>query len=332
MKRRPLTLALAAAATGIIAVGCETCPRTFVSREHLIAEYNANAARVPRLWASARIQITLVDDSGLVHQVGSASPLAAPNGLLLLAKGDDPLGPHDFVLIGRKLGEDVFRLGSTIAEEKYYMWYAFGDQGQAWWGRHEFAGAPGVPGMLIDPNQLLAVLGLIELPSDLTSLPAVGMTLSRKPCAYVLTYIDRRPVSRDIGFRREVFFRWSDHHPRRPFMVNFFAADGRRVMSASLGEYKPVEMAKVERESAEPSSMPADIEGDADPPLMPTDIKIEKIPWPGRETHLRRIHIRLSDMTTDERWYREACGFDPPLDPADVIQVDKALDAGGQPE
>ncbi|MBS3733812.1 MAG: hypothetical protein KGY99_02690 [Phycisphaerae bacterium] len=338
-------LLLAALATAL--AGCPRCPGTAVGVEQLVAEHNANAAAVPRLWARVRMRVTLADRKGRTFGWGSASPLATPNGLLLLGKGADPLGPHDFVLSGRELaGVELFRIGSSTAQGIYYCWYQLGDNAGAFWGRHEYAGAPGIEALPIDPNQLLAVLGICAVPDDLTALPAVAMTLQSDPCAYVLTYVDRRPVSGRIDFRRKVYFRWADEQPRRPFRVDLLSPDGRCVLTARLSRYRPIAgpsdagntdgaldpdawLMGAEAPDESASQTPAANEPDERRPVMPTDIVLERVGHAGEPTpdgaEVRRVHLRLSNMTTSDKWDRAACRFDPPT--ARVIQVDRGVES-----
>jgi len=270
-------------------VGCAPrCPESWVPREELVAEYNANADAAPRLWARAKITVTFATEDGWPVRWGSTSALAGTNGLLLLIKGDDPDGPHDFLLRGLEAGSELFRVGSSATDGVYYFAYRFGEGAGAWFGRHDLAGAPGIAELPIDPNQLLSVLGIVALPADFTRLPTVVMTMRTGPCAYVLSYLDRQPITGRILFRREVFFRWSDREQRRPFRVNLFDADGRGVMTAELKTYRTINV---------PGS-PADRQ-----PIMPTDIEIH---WPEKKS---RVHIVLSEMTAEPRGTREACRF-----------------------
>ena len=295
--------------------GCApSCPQTHVSREELVHDYNQNASAVPRLKARARISLTIADAKGRRFSWGST--LASPNGLLILAKGDQAVGEVDFALIGRMTGAtELFRMGVSNTDGAYYLWYNAGNQHGAWWGRRELAGAPDVE-IPLDPTQLLSVLCVTELPADFTTVPTVAMTLSDNPCAYVLTFIDRQPLTGQIVFRREMFFRRNDKLPRRPFLVNIFDNDGRRAMSATLRAYKPIALAGL------PPSSPAIA------PVMPTDIDIS---WKGNN----RLHLVLSEMTTAEDWDRQQLLFTPNLPRAipleNVLQVDKNV-AGGATE
>ncbi|MBL7134278.1 MAG: hypothetical protein ISS78_09285 [Phycisphaerae bacterium] len=299
---RRLTMAICA--LGAAFCGCVRCPDTHVSIDHLVRDYNSNAAAVPRLWARVKMDITLADEKGRTFAWSSATP----NGLLVLAKSANRLGPHDFVLIGREMGQELFRVGASLTEGVYYCWYRFGGKAVALWGRQELAGAPGIKALPMEPYQLLAVLGICELPADLTKLPTVAMAMSRNPCAYVLTYVDREPISNRITFRSQMYFRWSDTEPRRPFLINFFSPDGRRVMAARMENYKPVEIVDVKKPPPGPV-------------VMPTDITIEIC---GRQKGpIRRIHMVLSKMTTADKWQRSAVRFGENLPPGiKKVQID----------
>ena len=96
---------IALAGAALTLVGCpavdpaddyRNAPETYVSLKQLVAEHNANAAKVPRLWARAKI---MVDLPGL-PPIGSTSPLAETNGLLFLSKTADPTRPSKKWLSG----------------------------------------------------------------------------------------------------------------------------------------------------------------------------------------------------------------------------------------
>jgi len=247
--------------------------------------------------------------------------------VLMLGKRPGKLGPQDFVLIGRETASlELFRVGCNVDEGVYYLWYRFRQHGQAWVGRNELAGAPGVQGLPLDPNQLLAVLSVCELPDDYTDAPTVAMTMDTDPqrCAYVLTYIDRQPITRRLGFRREIYFHWGpdkkppflsgdvDKKQRRPFMVKFFDNRGRRIMTAMLDKYKPIRLAE-------------DAPKGAAPPVMPTDIRID---WPEKNNS---VHLVLSDMTAERIGNpKKATRFDAYVPPdIPVVQVDARVRRGG---
>jgi hypothetical protein len=317
MTERILTpvAALLLAGAVLAATGCQPCPKTALSLDRVVAVYNANAASVPRLWARARISVTL--SSGIT--LGQTS-LQSPTSLLLLAKGPAPLAPADFVLLGKETAAvPIFALGQSAPQGVYYFWMKYGQNRGAWWGRQELAGAPGIS-LPFDPTQVLSVLSVMELPSDFTKLPTVALTMSADPCAYVLTVIHRQPVSGRILFSREIYFTWSDREPPRPFLVYLLDASGRRVMTARLKDYQPIAGASVQ---------PA--------PTMPTDIEIDWPPEGGEAVRVKRIHITLSQMTAEEGKgdAHEAAFFKPEeldLPPDRIIQVDAGLEPGGPRE
>jgi len=275
--------------------GCVKPPATMLSRAQLVGQYNANARQVPRLWARAKIALLIRDEQGRLIPWGSTSPLASPNGLLLLAK--DRPGQADFTLIGREAGQELFRLGigprGAGGPDAYYLWYKLGQQGQAYWGLRALAGAEGIDELPLDPVHLVGVLGVVELPDDFTRLPTVAVTMQDKPpYAYVATYVDRQPVSGDILFRRRLYLRWSDTAPPRPFRMDLLDNAGRTVMVADLADYQGIAA--------------ADVPAGESAPVMPADITLT---WPGRGS---RIHIVLSEMTAADTWDATALEYRPP--------------------
>ena len=277
MKLAPTKTALPALIIAALLIGgCGKPPTFMVSREKLIAEHNANAAGVQKLWARVRLKATFYDEHGLPWSWGSTSSLVAPNAKLLLGKTDRP-GEVDFVLIASQAGSELFAIGVSAAEGKYYLWHNAGSRAHAWYGLNALAGAKGIDSLPMDPLQLLAALSITELPDDFRKLPTVVMTTDEDGdrYAYVLTYIDRDPLSGEIGFRRETYFVWDDDQPRRPFMIKFFDHRGRVVMIAHMDDYRQV----------------ADSGAGSAHAVMPTDIKVN---WPLTGN---KVHLTLSQMT-----------------------------------
>jgi len=116
--------------------------------------------------------------------------------------------------------------------------------GGAWAGETALAGAPGQAAMPIDPMGMISLLNFTPLPRG-ADLPLAVLTVEgpivrngkRQPPSYVLTYIDRQPVTgRPIG-RREIYFEWTGPERedfRKPYKIVFISPDGRRMMSAAL--------------------------------------------------------------------------------------------------
>lgn len=292
------------AATLLAGAGC--CPKppvcpdpsTIIPLETLVGQYNANARKIGRIWAKARVDVNLK---------GRGFSL---DGAVFLAKSPDDgyQAAHDFVLIGRESGQEVFRAGSSLAESVYYFWYKAGQEAQGWWGRQQYAGAPGLEGIPIDANQLLAALAVTELPSDFTRLPTVALSMSSNPCAYVLTFLDRQPLSGRIVMRREIYFTWSANEPPRAFMVNLFGPDGRRIVTATLKDYKPIRQTGDNTATA--------------PAVMPSDVRIS---WPQEKTE---IHLLLQEMS-DKKVAASSFNFENHLPGSlELRQVDRELKMG----
>jgi hypothetical protein len=313
--RRILVLAALAAAF----CGCQPMPESRLTLDELIAAHNHNASRIPRLWARVKIEATFpvsADDGQPVMVTwGSVSPMASPNGLLLLAKSEEPSGPHDVVLIGRETAAvELVRVGSSVSEGVYYFWYHFGDDAAALWGRNDLAGANGVESLPINPHDLLAVLNVCMLPADRTTLPAVALTMRTTPSdyAYEVNHIYHQPVSKDILLTRQTLFTWSDSAPPWPFEVKFFDASGMPVMTAKLKDYKNIGAGR----EISPHI----------PVMMPTDIEIT---WPASKS---RVHLVLSEMTMADKFSRAACRFRdnlPAMSEEKIIQIDRNIRTEG---
>lgn len=253
------------------------CPARHVPLEALAAEHNANAAKAPRLWARARIAFQMTDARG--RRIAWGSTLPPSNALLMLDKRDG--GGLDFVLSGKELGTDLFRLGLDADAGLYYVWYGLGEHGGAWYGRTALAGAPGVQAAPIDPMQLVSILGVTELPENWRhETPTLLMTLDSQPCAYVVRYVAPQPMTGELKIWREVFYHWGEG-PRRPFRVRLYDADGRMRMQAELADYRPIAWLGAPEQA----------------PVMPTDFRMvwPAIPGVQPEAHL---HMALGEMTT----------------------------------
>ncbi|MBI5722930.1 MAG: hypothetical protein HZA50_03150 [Planctomycetes bacterium] len=325
----------AAGLAGLLAMaGCIPCPKTSLSLSRLVNDYNANCRQVPQLWARARIAVSLPGEAGLTYNWGSASPLAAPNGLLLLFKpqqapaGDRPapFGPEDcdFLLVGKEGPQQVFRLGCSADEGKYYLWYGFGSRSGGYIGRTLLAGAPDVKGLPLDPMQLLSALGICELPEDPVDLPAVAMSLNAVPgqCAYVLTYIDRQALTGRIVFKREMLFTWADDKPPRLFRVNIFDMSGRRVMTADVDNYQPIDTGRPAETQAAQNIQPPSVNRPAGP-IMPTSIRITWPESPGG------VEILLSEMTAQPKAQREAVRTESLPGGANLVPIDRDVQLRG---
>ncbi len=306
IRRLPLAIALCSlpALTGCPAEDYSRCPEKFVSLPELLAEHNANAAKVPRLWARVRVRV-----SGPGFAWGSASSLAAPNALLVLSKEQVNSGPPNFLLRGREMVE-LFRLGVDARAGLYYLWLNINSKGEAWFGRTKYAGAPAAEGIPLDPTQLVEVLGVTALPPlQPEKTPAVVLRLQSLPRpAYVLRYLSPQPVTGHLKVWREVYLHWDEKKPRRAYRVRLFDAAGLCRVVADLADYKPIATGAEEAEA---------------PPVMPTDIRMT---WPAIKgvQEASTLHMRLSEMApkaVSVKAFDFWEGLPPALEP---VQVDSA--------
>jgi hypothetical protein len=281
----PYQIAFCAILGGVFLAGCLAgCEKphpplsTIKPPEVVIAEYNAAAARLPRLWARAKITY---------KESSTALPLSA-DGLLALQKPHVPFRPADFFLMFKEAGNELGRLGVSTRDQAYYAWFQLGEKASCRWGRLALAGAPGVKGMPIDPTQIPAVLAICELPVDSTTPPFVAQRICFDPPAYVLTYVGRQPITGRVLFKRDMYFRWSETEPRRAFRVDLFDENGLAVLTAELKDYQPVAREDVD---------------DKTPAEMPTDILMR---W---KTTGGELRLKLSNMTTADRVLPEAYRF-----------------------
>jgi hypothetical protein len=278
--------------------------------EKVVSDYNANAYRIPRLWARADATFTLRKKPGELGFNWSS------RGLLLLNKSERRLDPQDFVLLLREAGQEVGRFGISTADKAYYVWFQMGDKNLCRYGLLPFAGAPGIAEMPIDPTQLPGALCICELPHDQTRAPFVAQSVSGDPCAYVLTYIDRQPISNKLLLKREIYFdRLADRidgmlapRPCRPFLMKIYDSLGRKVLTAEMKDYQQIMLEDV-KDAAAPA------------PVMPTDIRLT---W--HETG-SEMHLKLSEMTTADKVDPAAFLFWKRLNPA-MRSGAKQVDAG----
>jgi hypothetical protein len=271
-------LLAAALATGC----CPPEPETVLLREQLVDAHNRRAAFVPRLWARASIQLKLVDAETGRFVLWSSG---GPTGLLLLKKQADPSQPPDFVLIGKEVGEEIFRVGYSARDRAAYYWFHYGGEGGGAYlpdGAEARAAGRALP---IDPLELVSALQVCAWPRQPGRLPAVAMRLDGSDCfrrAYVMDYIDA-----GARYKRSTRLHWDDEKPARAFAVEYFSPLGRpAAMTARVGDWKGIRL----------EDLDAYPEGEIE---MPTDIEIR---WAETGSWIR---LRLSEMTTADKFLVE---------------------------
>ena len=282
-----------------VITGCtqQRCPsfKTVKPVEQVIQHYNKNASRLPRIWL--RVDLTAVIRNKPSDLVGL--PWTFSNGIIMMRKQDDRSKVPDFKLILKEAGKTVAQVGTSSNDKVYYMWQTFSNKMPSFFGELKYAGAPNVSKLPIDPIQLLSILCVNELPANLTRAPFVTQTVSTNPCAYVLTYIDRQPITNKFIARREIYFERSvtvgqdskeTELPCRPFMVKIFDQNGCEVFTAHMENYKPITLEDVDDED-EPF------------PVMPTVITMKcniTGTW---------LKLNIKHLTTGEEFDSDAYDF-----------------------
>ena len=270
--QRPLTLVLLSCAMAPALAGCpQPCPVELHTRRQLIDEHNRNAAKVPSLWAVAHVEIRTAD----------GKRYALSESRLLLRKR--PEGPQDFMLRGREIGREFFRLGIDAGSEECYFWLNAARDGAegngfARWARIDDLNRPGFETFPIDPTQLLNVLGIMawHVTGDRTS--QLVYTPMTDPCVYDLFLMSSSPhAGRPYPQWRVWLDRRDPTHP--PKRVWLYDRQGRCVLAATLSRHE-----KIETKHAKETW-----------PVMPTDILMR---WP-MSKNFRSVRIRLSQPTTE---------------------------------
>ncbi len=268
-------------------------PETVVDVQTLIGEYNANARKVSYFRAEARVQATIYSEAGvsLLRYGGLEGP---PNSTILFSRDQtDPAAVEDFTFYVRETTQKVFGAGVSSLDGLYYYFLGLGEQSRAAVGRVALAGAPGVEGLPLDPLQLVSVFALSPLPDDLSTMPTVVQRLKMDcPYAYVLSVIDRRPVSGQAVAKREMYFTWDVEKPRRLYKIVYVDDRGRHVMEAELEDFQPVDTSELPDPPAEP-------------PVLPWKMKLTWFsPKSGKRS--ARLEIALKKAHTPDLLYVEA--------------------------
>jgi hypothetical protein len=313
-----LRIGLVLTACAFLQAGCATevrSPAAQADVDRLVGEYNANASAIPKVWSRATIDLTVADDKGGTFNWGTQ--LGASNGILVAGKNP---GVADFVLVGRESGQEVMRLGTSSADNLYYVWYHFGDKGGAWTGRADSAGSAGAAEAFVDPASLVGLLGIVQLPSGPGQLTAFALCVGhaqamgppkcdQPPHAYVLAI-----GAAGAGYRREIYFDCGRGGPQRPYKVVYFGRDDKPVLTAEISDYQPVGGTDVHGSQA----------------VVPAQIVLNGNDGAGRKSHLRDMHLKLAGMKVGEVEPAEAAKFWDNLPPTlkdRVVDVNKPASA-----
>lgn len=152
--------AVAGALLVLLGVGCRATPGTATTRpeappppyEAVAEVYNARAARLPRIWSRAVVQVRYLDEDGKQRSVQGEGHLQV-------------IQPDRLALSAGKLGETLFWLGGD--SDRFWA-FELGDASRASVGRHENVGRPCARALAapVHPLEALDLLGVTPLPAE----------------------------------------------------------------------------------------------------------------------------------------------------------------------
>jgi hypothetical protein len=295
--------AILLASTGCCNVNCPD-PSSLVGVETVVDEYNHNADKAPYLWARAHVKILVHDPATGIPVFRYGDLVGDFNGLVLLDKNpDDPAGAPNFLLkVSEPGGYTVFAMGNSLADGMFHLWYRQNEP-KAWIGRTQMAGAAGT-GLPIDPLLLANVFTIKPLP-ELTALPTVVQRIQTQcKCAYVLTYVDRRPLSGKILARSEYVFPWKTKGPGKLETIRFLDPVGMTAMEARIGDYRSIDTSEMEQ--------PPEV-----PPVLAHRIQLTAFD-PKTRNRSMTLEIHLENASTKAVLYSAACRLENAV-PSDVL-------------
>ncbi|MBN2583332.1 MAG: hypothetical protein JXL80_09695 [Planctomycetes bacterium] len=159
-RRSPVRCFLVAFATAcsVLLAGCEPKPpqQEFLSRHTLLADYNARAEAITRLWSRCHIDVDMPKSSGDPAATKAAGrETYSADGHFIFAK------PRNLILQGKvPFVGAVFGLHSN--QDEYWFWVKPG-QSCEWKGHH---GGAGQDRLFLRPDRLLETLGMFAVPAD----------------------------------------------------------------------------------------------------------------------------------------------------------------------
>jgi hypothetical protein len=197
-----------------------------LSMYEVVQKVNANNRKVPTLWASADMDVSIVDDQGKRNnEVLSGNLLYRSGRDLFMAANKDPVGR-------------VFELGSN--SDVYWMSIIKVGPDTAWWGHYSNLGKECSQPIPIRPDLIQQVLAVSTIAEDFNQLPAPTMRFNNDADAYMFVWNGKLP-DRYVAVR-EV---WYDRQTLLPRLVLLFDANGRVVLRAYLDRHRKVKLENV---------------------------------------------------------------------------------------
>ncbi len=268
----------------------------------IVDRINANAERMPNdvmLKSFARIQAGIVDEEGKTTDYTG-------DGRLYFVK------PMYFYLTFNHLASTIVKMSSD--GQTYWLWYK--ETKKVYWGKYEHLNKPRLRDMPIQPDQVIAALGLTRLPTSFDRLfgPVFSVPTQRIPHTLNpqvrLTYFRR---IEDHG-RLDRVYSVSRRPPNLPERILFGDKHGRVGCEATLDHLRPVGVSDDV------------IEGEG--PIMPHKIAL-RLPQEDGYLILELEGPRLTKIPsklTPPTWYTRP--FADGEAPADwtIIQIDEEYD------
>lgn len=213
------------AALLLTACGCPPAARERApaprSAEEAIERVNANVARLREtLQAPALVSFSYTDDAGVVRR------FIGHDAMLVYRP------PRCLIFQVRSLAGTVAEFGSN--DERYWVWIE-SDVRTLWHGRWSRAGEPAARRLPVPPSDLLDALMLRPLPRRLGDGPAAMLRVDGDDHRLLLVRLVDADAAR--GWRE---IRLAPAPPFLPLEVVDRLADGRVLMHAEIGAYRPV--------------------------------------------------------------------------------------------
>lgn len=223
--------ALLASALTIVIAGCvdngdkppirDTNPRPITNRstDEIVRTIRANESLLNQaLWSSnVAVVARITDRKGDEHSYNL-------EGTMLFQR------PRNLLINLRPgIGANVMQVGSN--ETEYWAWIE-PELSQMWWGRHENAGRPCSREVFVNPNELVAAMG-IGLPTASSGL--IGPMRKNGNRSDLLDYGRQLPDGR---YRLAQEYRVMRVEPYLVDVVVFYDELGRQAMTASLEDYR----------------------------------------------------------------------------------------------
>lgn len=269
----------------------------------IVDRYNANAERMPN---DVILKCGFVDiQAGIVDEEGKTTEYTG-GGRLYFVK------PRYFYLTFGHMASTIAKMSSD--GETYWLWYK--ETKKVYWGKYEHLNKPRLRDMPIQPDQVIAALGLTRLPKSFDRLFGPVFSVPTQPIPhtlnpqYKLTYFRR---IEDHG-RLDRVYSISRRPPYLAERILFGDKHGHVGCEATLDAFRPVGVSGNV------------IEGPG--PIMPHKIAL-RLPQEDGYLILELDRPQLSkipEKLTPPNWYKRPYVDQKPPPDWTIIQIDEEYD------